>query len=67
MKNFLAAVLFVSCVAMAQAFPSKPVRIVVPYPAGGIVDLMARAVSDGLAARLGQPVIVDPRDRKSVV
>jgi tripartite-type tricarboxylate transporter receptor subunit TctC len=37
------------------------VRIIVPYPAGGIVDLMARSVSDGLAARLGQPVIVEPK------
>jgi tripartite-type tricarboxylate transporter receptor subunit TctC len=46
---------------LAQAFPSKPVRVVVPYPAGGIVDLMARAASDALAARLGQPVIVEPR------
>ncbi len=32
-----------------------------PYPAGGIVDLMARAVGDGLGAKLGQPVIVEPR------
>lgn len=47
--------------ARAQGFPSKPLRIIVPYPAGGIVDLMARSVSDGLATRLGQPVIVEAR------
>ena len=40
--------------AGAQNFPTKPLRIIVPYPAGGIVDLMARAPSDGLAAKLGQ-------------
>jgi tripartite-type tricarboxylate transporter receptor subunit TctC len=47
--------------AGAQAFPSKVVRIVVPYPGGGIVDLMARSVADGLAAKLGQQVIVESK------
>ena len=61
MKQLLATLLLAPCVALAQAYPTKPVRIIVPYPAGGIVDLMARAVSDRLAARLGHPVIVEPR------
>jgi tripartite-type tricarboxylate transporter receptor subunit TctC len=47
--------------ALAQGYPAKPVRLVVPYPAGGIVDLMARALTEGLPARLGQPVIVEPK------
>ncbi len=61
MRRLLAAALAAPCLALAQAYPSKPVRVVVPYPAGGIVDLMARAVSDGLGARLSQPVIVEAR------
>jgi hypothetical protein len=61
MRRALALALLLPCLALAQAYPSKPVRIIVPYPAGGIVDLMARAVGDGLGAKLGQPVIVEPR------
>lgn len=61
MRNALAVALLAPCLAFAQGYPSKPVRIVVPYPAGGIVDLMARATTDGLAARLGQPVIVESK------
>ena len=45
--------------AGAQAFPSKPIRIVVPYPAGGTTDIMARALQDPMQKALGQPVIVD--------
>jgi tripartite-type tricarboxylate transporter receptor subunit TctC len=45
--------------AWAQAFPSKPIRIVVPYPAGGTTDLMARALQEPMQKTLGQPVIVD--------
>ena len=61
MRRFLALALLLPGLALAQAYPTKPVRIIVPYPAGGIVDLMARAVADGLGAKLGQPVIVEPR------
>jgi tripartite-type tricarboxylate transporter receptor subunit TctC len=49
-------------VAQAQApadFPNKPVRIVVPFSAGGPTDLMARAISKSMGTTLGQPVIVD--------
>ncbi len=45
--------------AAAQPFPSKPIRIVVPYPAGGTTDLMARALQEPMAKTLGQPMIVD--------
>jgi tripartite-type tricarboxylate transporter receptor subunit TctC len=46
--------------ASAQAaFPSKPIRIVVPFSAGGPTDLMARAVGKTMSANIGQPVIID--------
>jgi len=45
----------------SQTFPSKPLRIIVPFPAGGIVDLMARSLNEKLAAGLGQPVLVEAR------
>ena len=45
--------------AFAQAFPARPVRIIVPFPAGGTTDILARQISAELAARWGQPVIVD--------
>ena len=45
----------------AAAYPVRPVKVVVPYPAGGVIDVTARAVTDALAQRWGQPVIVENR------
>ena len=45
----------------AQAYPDRPVKLVVPSPAGGPPDQIARLLSDKMAAALGQPVIVENR------
>lgn len=47
--------------ALAQPYPSRPVRIVVPYPAGGGLDVMLRIVAAKMVDRLGQPVVIDNR------
>jgi len=57
---FLAAATL-SGTAMAQAYPAKPITIIVAYPAGGDPDAMARLYAEKLSTRLGQPVLVDNR------
>lgn len=47
--------------ALAQTYPSRPVRIVISFPAGGSTDLLARVLAERLATRLPQPVVVDNR------
>ena len=48
--------------AIAQdVYPSRPIKVIVPYPAGGVVDLQTRAMTQGLSAELGQPVVVESR------
>jgi len=47
--------------ALAQAYPSKPIRLIVPFPPGGGVDYIGRIVGKGLSERLGQQVVVDNR------
>jgi tripartite-type tricarboxylate transporter receptor subunit TctC len=51
----------VSCVAWAQTYPIKPVRLIATFPAGGVVDLMARLIAQWLSERLSQTFIVENR------
>ena len=60
-RTFIAALLLTPALAAAQVWPSKPVRIIVPFPPGGYTDVTARIVAQGLTERLGQPFVVDNR------
>ena len=58
----LAALLFgLAPQAAADDYPTKPITLIVPFPAGGGVDVIGRIVADKLAAELGQPVVIDNR------
>lgn len=62
LKIFAAATMVLTAGAtLASAYPSKPIKIVVPYGAGGTIDLMARMMGPKLHAILGQPVVVENR------
>jgi tripartite-type tricarboxylate transporter receptor subunit TctC len=60
-KALAAALLCLSLAAAGQTFPAKPVRFVVPFPAGGTADLLARTLGDQLASYWEQPVVVENR------
>jgi tripartite-type tricarboxylate transporter receptor subunit TctC len=52
---------FIATPALAQSYPSKPIRLIVPFPAGGATDILARALSIKLGEKLGQPLVVENR------
>ncbi|MSQ70790.1 MAG: tripartite tricarboxylate transporter substrate binding protein [Betaproteobacteria bacterium] len=54
-------VMFPALDTVAQTYPARPIRIIVPVPAGGPLDLSARLLAAGMSARMKQPVIVDNR------
>ncbi len=60
-KFAMLAALSISMAALAQEYPSRPVKIVLPYPAGGPGDFISRTVGEKLQAKFGQPFLVEPR------
>jgi tripartite-type tricarboxylate transporter receptor subunit TctC len=59
-RTVLAAALLASTLASAQgSYPSKPVTLIVPFPPGGLADIVGRPVAEALSRELGQPVIVE--------
>lgn len=61
MKSFFVGIglALASCMAVAQPYPSKPVRMLVAFPPGGPVDIIARLVGPSMSESLGQPVVVE--------
>ena len=57
----LAALCLCPAVALSQAYPAKPIRLIVPFPAGGGVDFIGRIAAKGMSERIGQQVVVENR------
>ena len=62
MRTILALLLFAfSTFSLGQAYPAKPVRLIIPFPPGGSNDVVGRAIGQQLGERLGQSVVIDNR------
>ena len=59
MRSLVLLLSIVAGSALAQSFPSKPIRVVVPFPAGGTTDIVARLIGQRMSETLGQPVLVE--------
>src|SRR5262245_48145502 len=57
--GFIGAAMLVAGAANAQTYPSRPITLIVPFPAGGPTDVVMRAFADAASKHLGQPIIVD--------
>ncbi|MFO1160170.1 MAG: tripartite tricarboxylate transporter substrate binding protein [Reyranellaceae bacterium] len=60
-RSLLGAALAAPFVTRAQAWPNKPIRVILPGPVGGLIDIAGRAIGDVMQRQLGQPWLIDPR------
>jgi len=51
----------VACTALAQQYPARPVRVLIPFTAGSAADIIARSMEPAMRERLGQPFVIDNR------
>ncbi len=65
MKRILALALFCAAEALAQGYPSQPLRMIAPFPPGGSVDIMARLIADPLAQQLNGKIVIENRSGAS--
>lgn len=61
LRPLLAALLFLPMMALAQAWPAKPIRLIAPYPPGGQTDIVSRWLAERVGPALGQPIVVENR------
>ena len=59
MKRLLSLLLLIPAVALAQSFPTKPIRLIVPFGPGGVADITARTVAPKISEGLGQPLVIE--------
>ena len=59
MRRLFGVLLFVPMLAWSQAYPAKPVRMIIGFPAGGPADIFGRSLAQGMSGELGQQVIVE--------
>src|SRR5262245_52318400 len=59
LRTIVSLAALLPALAFAQAYPSKPIRMIVPFPAGGPADIFGRGLAHGLSEHLGQPVIIE--------
>jgi tripartite-type tricarboxylate transporter receptor subunit TctC len=58
-RSLAAALLLIAGTTFAQGYPNKPIRLVVPFPAGGATDLLARSIAQRVGQQMGQSLVID--------